>query len=284
MFSSLGTGIAELLVALVVLVVPGVLYILSLRRALERCAPTSRTMPPDKVWLLLIPFFNLVWHFFVVSNLARSLGNEFKSRGATNAGPKPGKSVGFAMCVLPLGGLLPAVPRNGVVAFFFAGLICWAVYWVKIVGYSRTLGPVHESGTAAHQIAERQPPYLLIGIAGLLASVLLPIIGSAIWLSNGRNESQPDHRTVAEVFHGGEQVLGKHILVSGDVEDGSIQRVGNTIQFVLAIDDRRLTVIYTGPDPLPDSFRSGAQVVADGKLYPDQVFRASKVRLSARSR
>jgi hypothetical protein len=116
-------------------VIPWVFYILSLQRALERCSPPSRTMPPGNVWLLLIPLFSLIWHFIVVSNLAKSLGNEFQGRNVPNAGPEPGKSVGLVMCILFACGVIPGI---GVV-FSLGGLVCWIVYWVKIEGYSQAL-------------------------------------------------------------------------------------------------------------------------------------------------
>jgi hypothetical protein len=114
---------------------PWIFYIPTIQRALKRCSPSSRTMPPSRVWLLLIPIFNLVWHFIVVSNLSRSLGNEFKSRNMPNADPEPGKAVGLAMCILFVGSVIPKVGA----VLWFAGLICWIVYWVKIERYSRAL-------------------------------------------------------------------------------------------------------------------------------------------------
>jgi hypothetical protein len=63
--------------------------------------------------------------------------------------------------------------------------------------------------------------------------------------------------------------------VGGDVETGSIQRVGSQVQFVLVQDKTKLKVAYTGTDPLPDTFRDGAQALADGKLDKDGVFRAA---------
>ena len=36
-----------------------VLYILTLRKALSRCAPQNRTTSPDSTWFLLIPLFQL---------------------------------------------------------------------------------------------------------------------------------------------------------------------------------------------------------------------------------
>ncbi len=88
---------------------PWIVYIPRLQRALEKCSPASRTMSPGKVWLLLIPLFNDFWHFYVVSNLAKSLGNEFKNRNLPNADSEPGKSVGLAMCVLLICSFIPKI-------------------------------------------------------------------------------------------------------------------------------------------------------------------------------
>lgn len=114
---------------------PGILYILTLQRALERCGPVSRTMQPGMVWLLLIPLFNLIWNFFVVLGLARSLANEFARRGIPVPEPEPGQSIGMAMSICACCGLIPVL---GVLASF-ASLVLWIMYWVKIAGYSQAL-------------------------------------------------------------------------------------------------------------------------------------------------
>jgi cytochrome c-type biogenesis protein CcmE len=72
--------------------------------------------------------------------------------------------------------------------------------------------------------------------------------------------------------------------VGGDVESGSIQRVGGKVQFVLVQDKTKLTVAYTGTDPLPDTFRDGAQALADGRLDPDGVFRAARIQAKCASK
>ena len=41
---------------------------------------------------------------------------------------------------------------------------------------------------------------------------------------------------------------------------------------------------YTGSDPLPDTFRDGAQALADGKLDKDGVFRAAKIQAKCASK
>jgi hypothetical protein len=113
----------------------GLGYIFTLTSALNKCSVASRTLQPGTVWLLLIPFFNLIWNFFVVIGMANTLGNEFRARGVTQIDPEPGKSLGLAMCIcgacsiIPLLGLLIAPVY----------LVLWIIYWVKITGFSRVL-------------------------------------------------------------------------------------------------------------------------------------------------
>ena len=68
------------------------------------------------------------------------------------------------------------------------------------------------------------------------------------------------------------------------MENGSIQRVGNRTQFVMVQDKERMKVIYTGTDPLPDTFSDGAQALADGKLDRDGVFRAARIQAKCASK
>jgi type IV pilus assembly protein PilA len=97
------------------------------------------------VWLLLVPFVNLVWQFFVVIGLADSLDNEFRARGIPNVEPKPAKSIGIAMCVC---GVCAIIPIVGVLAFL-AHLVLWIIYWTKIAEFSRRLDLVPATNDAA---------------------------------------------------------------------------------------------------------------------------------------
>jgi hypothetical protein len=131
-------GLPELLVVLVVgilFLVPAIFFLITLQRALERCAPESRAMSPGTVWLWLIPLFSLVWQFPMVINIAKSLHNEFVRRNLPVSEPEPGKSLGLAMCILWIVGIVPVI---GIVAGL-AGMVCWILYWVKITEYSRML-------------------------------------------------------------------------------------------------------------------------------------------------
>jgi len=122
------------LVFMCLMLVPAVFYLLTLQKAFTRCAPENRAMQPAMVWLLLIPLFGLVWHFFVVLNLAKSLGSEFKKRNLVED-PEPGKTLGLVLCILPLCSVIPLV--NMVTGI--GSLVVWIMYWVKIAGYSAKL-------------------------------------------------------------------------------------------------------------------------------------------------
>ena len=131
-----GLGAPELivmfLVAMALILLPGIFYLLTLQRALQRCAPDARTLTPGLVWLLLVPVFALVWHFIVVKEVSKSLHNEFARRNTPNIEPEPGKGIGLAMCILLATTLIPLL---GIFSGL-AGIVCWIIYWVKISGYS----------------------------------------------------------------------------------------------------------------------------------------------------
>lgn len=127
-----------LLVGIVIAIVVEVFFILTLQKALSRCSVENQAMSPGLVWLLLIPFFSLIWDFFVVIKISESLSAEFQKRGIS-AEPYPGKNIGLAWAILTACSLIPVIN----VFAGIASLVCWIIYWVKIAGYSKQL--VHES-------------------------------------------------------------------------------------------------------------------------------------------
>ena len=118
-----------------------IFYILTLSRALKKCHPASRTMEPGMLWLLLIPLFNLIWNFFVVQAMAKSLGAEFRLRNIPNADPEPGKSIGLAMAICGACSIIPLV--NLLTGIVYLAL--WIIYWIKIAGFSQILDQVPAS-------------------------------------------------------------------------------------------------------------------------------------------
>lgn len=137
-----GLGMLELLILALFLLwllplVPLVFYLLTMHRTLAACAPANRRMEPALVWLQLIPVFNLVWQFFVVLAVSGSLRREFAQRALVTE-PDAGQSLGLAMCILSVCGLIPFL---GILAAL-GSLVCWILYWLKIAGFKNRLVPV----------------------------------------------------------------------------------------------------------------------------------------------
>jgi hypothetical protein len=127
-------GLPELFLFLPLILAASVFYLLSLHRALFVCAPENRALAPALVWLLLVPVFNLFWHFVVVTSVSRSLGKEFRRRQAGNAS-RAALPLGLGMCVLSALALAPVVTPIATLG----ALVCWIAYWIKVAHDSRAL-------------------------------------------------------------------------------------------------------------------------------------------------
>lgn len=120
---------------------------------------------------------------------------------------------------------------------------------------------------------------------GKFAALIAIVIGVMVWLASaGMSESKTYYKSVAEIDQMGTQALGLKMRVGGDVQNGSIQRVGNQVRFTLVQNDKKLTVAYVGTDPLPDTFKDGAQALADGKMDRDGTFKAARITAKCASK
>jgi len=68
---------------------------------------------------------------------------------------------------------------------------------------------------------------------------------------------------------------GRTFRIGGMVVPGSLKREGVDVRFVVTDTAKNLPVVYKGA--LPDLFREGKGVVAQGQLGADGMFRASEV-------
>ena len=124
-----------------------------------------------------------------------------------------------------------------------------------------------------------------MGKYGKFAVLIAIVVGTVVWLAAaGMKENKTYYKTISELGQMGNQAYGQRLRVGGDIEAGSIHRVGQEVQFVLVQDKRRLKVAYTGRDPLPDTFKDGAQALADGKLDTDGVFRTKQIQAKCASK
>ncbi len=139
---------------IVAFIVPAVFFLRAQQRTLKTISPANREMSPGKVWLQLIPVFNLYWQFVVVTRIADSLLKErillesqddsvlgIPDFDAVEAvGHRPTYKIGMAWCTLFLLDILAMRLKSvsgspgiiqGVLAWSM--VICWIVYWVKLV-------------------------------------------------------------------------------------------------------------------------------------------------------
>ena len=125
-------GLVFIALALIaILLIPKIFYLITLQSTLKAISEENRKMPPNNVWLQLIPLFGIVWHFIIVKNMAESISAEANSKNIKIDEQKPAYNIGLAMCILNCFFIIPYLNfLTGV-----ASLICFILYWIKINSY-----------------------------------------------------------------------------------------------------------------------------------------------------
>jgi len=120
---------------------------------------------------------------------------------------------------------------------------------------------------------------------GKFAVLIAIIVGVLVWLATAKvGESTTYYKTIAELNQMNDKAMTKRLRVAGNVEQGSIVRKGNEVHFTLLGENQKLRIVYTGSEPLPDTFRDGSQALAEGKLGSDGVFHAGKIQAKCASK
>jgi hypothetical protein len=120
---------------ILIFLIPFIFYLITLQNTLKTISPENRKMAPANVWLLFIPFFNWIYQFIVVNNIADSIRAEALVKSVPLEESRPGASVGIAMCVLQICSIIPVFGTLASLGF----IVCWIVYWVKINSYKKLL-------------------------------------------------------------------------------------------------------------------------------------------------
>ena len=109
---------------------------------------------------------------------------------------------------------------------------------------------------------------VILALAAVLGAVLL-----AMW---GLKDRAAYFYTPADIA-AGKASVGKAMRLGGMVLKGSVRREadGVTTRFVVEDGDSRVPVTYRGI--LPDLFREGSGVVAEGRLAADRTFVADNI-------
>jgi cytochrome c-type biogenesis protein CcmE len=118
-------------------------------------------------------------------------------------------------------------------------------------------------------MTRKQRRLVLIAAAGAVLALAVGLVLSAL------NDTIVFFRTPTEIA---ERAVapGSRLRIGGLVEQGSVVRgPGNDVRFQVTDTARAVPVTYTGI--LPDLFREGQGVVAEGVLGADGIFRADTV-------
>jgi cytochrome c-type biogenesis protein CcmE len=121
--------------------------------------------------------------------------------------------------------------------------------------------------------------YLKFGAATLLILFLLGYLAYT-----GVQDSKSYYVTISELHKMGNGAYAKRLRVAGNVQPGSIKRVGTHVQFVLVEQDQLLSVDYTGTEAPPDTFKDDSQALADGSFGHDGVFHAKGLQAKCASK
>jgi cytochrome c-type biogenesis protein CcmE len=117
---------------------------------------------------------------------------------------------------------------------------------------------------------------------GIGVGIIVVSLSALAWM--GARESKTYYHTVAELSSLDASALRQRIRVGGDVAAGSIQHLTGRVDFVIKAEGKSLPVSYVGNDPLPDTFKDGAQCLVEGHSMPDGRFVAEQVQAKCASK
>lgn len=114
------------------------------------------------------------------------------------------------------------------------------------------------------------------------ATVLILTVGFLVF--NAMGSSMAYYQTIGELRASGKDQTGERVRVGGDVVPGSIQRVGleDEIRFTVTDGTQTMDIVYS--EVVPDIFKDGVQVVAEGHVGDDGVFQAETLLTKCPSR
>ncbi|HEX3967474.1 MAG TPA: cytochrome c maturation protein CcmE [Edaphobacter sp.] len=114
------------------------------------------------------------------------------------------------------------------------------------------------------------------------AVIILVTVGYLAVTGSRANKSY--YVTIGELHAMGNKAYVRHLRVAGNVAPGSIHRLGTNATFDLLEQGRKLSVVYQGSEPPPDTFKDDAQALAVGTYGHDGVFHATELQAKCASK
>jgi len=111
------------------------------------------------------------------------------------------------------------------------------------------------------------------------------VVATIVWLAmSAGSQAKSYYKTIAELQAMGTKAYSTNLRVAGNVQPGSITRVGTNASFTLVELDKTLRVDYRGAEPPPDTFKDDAQALAIGTYGRDGVFHATQLQAKCASK
>ncbi|MFQ5545520.1 MAG: cytochrome c maturation protein CcmE [Acidiferrobacterales bacterium] len=110
-----------------------------------------------------------------------------------------------------------------------------------------------------------------------MAVIVVSVVGftvAALFVLNAFRSNLVFFYSPSEVL-AGEAPLAQRFRVGGLVEQGSVKKSGTKVDFIVTDMNKKISVHYEGI--LPDLFREGQGVIAQGRLTADNRFVADEV-------
>lgn len=128
-----------------------------------------------------------------------------------------------------------------------------------------------------NQTRQSNPTAIVVATVVILATIA--------WLTlTGVRDNKSYYVTISELQGLGSKAYTRHLRVAGNVQPGSIARVGTNAQFTLLEQGKTLRVSYQGTEPPPDTFKDDAQALAVGTYGHDGVFHATQIQAKCASK
>src|SRR5271156_3241269 len=118
----------------------------------------------------------------------------------------------------------------------------------------------------------------------IIAAAVIILATVAYLAFTGGRDNKSYYVTIGELQGMGDKAYVRHLRVAGNVAPGTIHRVGTNATFDLLEQGRKLSVVYQGSEPPPDTFKDDAQALAVGTYSRDGVFHATQPQAKCASK
>lgn len=135
-----------------------ILFCLTLKSVVDAADIQNREIEPGKVWLMLIPIFNLGYPFYLFPKISSTIKNQLEQNNAA----EPGDYALMLGRAYPTLSILQMVIPNDTIGglLSIAALVCFIVFWVKMGSYRVKMIATRNNGGTARSAVNNNPDLL----------------------------------------------------------------------------------------------------------------------------